>query len=168
MPIDYVGNGIPTLPVPPRGALYYDQVDGFLYASVPRLGQWFLIGGGGSGITAPVILTSEQFVNTTMVQAISIAAAATQMYAMSIYMNTPGEGGSGETVTATVSYTAADGSGDQTISLILPLDTANVVMETYPLLALGGTSISITTSYGGAYNPAYSIGASIVQMPVGA
>jgi len=34
-------------------------------------------------------------------------------------------------------YTAADGSGLQSIALILPLDTPNVVMETYPLLVLG-------------------------------
>jgi hypothetical protein len=117
------------------------------------------------GSVVPVILASEQFVNTTATQFITITAAATQMYALSIYMNNRGLGSAGQTVTATITYTAADGSGIQTITLILPLNTANVVMETYPLLALGDTPISITTAYGGAYNPAYTIGASIVQMP---
>ena len=117
------------------------------------------------GSVVPVILASEQFVNTTSTQSITITAAATQMYALSIYMNNRGLGSAGQTVTATITYTAADGSGIQTITLILPLNTANVVMETYPLLALGDTPISITTAYGGAYNPAYTIGASIVQMP---
>lgn len=163
--IDYIGNGAPKLPVPPRGALYYDQVAGVLYGSVPDQGKWFVIGGGGTGVAAPIILTSEDFVNTTSPQTITITAPATEMYATSIYMNTPGLGSTGQTVTATLSYTAADGSGAQIITLILPLDTANVVMETYPLLVLGGTPISLTTSYQGAYNPAYTIGASIVQMP---
>jgi hypothetical protein len=124
-----------------------------------------LLAGYTPGSVVPVILASEQFVNTTSTQSISITAAATQMYALSIYMNTKGLGLAGQTVTATISYTAADGSGLQIISLILPLNTANVVMETYPLLALGGTAISITTAYAGAYNPVYTIGASIVQMP---
>ena len=114
---------------------------------------------------APIILVSEQFINATAPETIAITAAATVMYAVSIYMNNRGLGSAGQTVTATVTYTAADGSGVQTIDLILPLNTANVVMETYPLLALGGTSITLTTAYGGAYNPAYTIGASIVQMP---
>jgi hypothetical protein len=165
MSIDYVGNGVPLLPVPPRGALYYDEVNGILYAAVPGLGQWFVIGGGGAGISAPIILASEQFVNTASSQTISITAAATEMYAVSIYMSTKGTGSAGQTVTATVAYTAADGSGNQTIQLILPLSTPNVVMETYPLLALGGTPISVTTAYQGAYDPEYTIGASVVEMP---
>jgi hypothetical protein len=145
--------------------LYYDQVDGILYGAVPNLGEWFVIGGGGSGVASPIILVSEQFVNSTSPQSITITAVATQMYAVSIYMNTPGAGSAGQVVTSTISYTAADGSGLQNITLILPLDSANVVMETYPLLVLGGTPISISTAYGGAYDPAYSIGASIVEMP---
>lgn len=165
MSLAYVGNGVPTLPVPSHGALYYDQVDGILYGAVPDLGQWFVIGGGGSGVASPIILVSEQFVNTNSPQNITITAAATQMYAVSIYMNTPGSGSAGQTVVSTIGYTAADGSGLQSITLILPLSAANVVMETYPLLALGGTPISITTSYGGAYDPVYTIGASIVEMP---
>jgi hypothetical protein len=169
--LSYVGRTPPNIagvhiPVPPEGALYYDYVAGVLYGSVPGLGEWFTIGGGsGSGIVAPIILTSEQFVNTDSTQTITITAPATQMYATSIYMNTPGTGSAGDTVTATLSYTAADGSGLQSIALILPLDTANVVMETYPLLVLGGTPISLTTAYGGAYTDLYTIGASIVQMP---
>jgi hypothetical protein len=163
--IDYVGNGAPKLPVPPRGALYYDQVAGILYGSVPGLGEWFVIGGGGAGIASPVILISEQFINTTSPKTITITAAQTEMYAVSIYMATPGTGSAGQTVTSTINYTAADGSGPQVITLILPLSGPNVVMETYPLVVLGGTPITLTTSYGGAYDPAYTIGASIVEMP---
>ncbi len=115
-----------------------------------------------------VILVSEQFINTTSPETITITAPATHLYALSIYMNNLGLGSAGQTVTATVTYTAAGNAGVQTINLVLPLNTANVVMETYPLLSLGGTAISVATTYGGAYNPAYTIAASIVQMPVGA
>ena len=165
MSIDYVGNGAPTLPVPPRGAFYYDEVAGILYAAVPLLGKWFVIGGGGTGVAVPIILTAEQFINTTVSETISITAAATELYAVSIFMSSRGLGSMGETVVATIAYTAADGSGNQTIQLTLQLDSANVVMETYPLLAAAGTAISLTTAYGGAYNPAYTIAASIVEMP---
>ena len=175
--LSYVGRTPPNIagvhiPVPPEGALYYDYVAGVLYGSVPAHGEWYLIGGGSPApptpdIAVPIILTSEQFISTTSTQSISITAPATQMYATSIYMSSTGSGSAGQTVIATLTYTAADDSGVQNITLILPLSTANVVMETYPLLVLGGTPISLTTSYGGAYDPAYTIGASIVQMPEG-
>jgi hypothetical protein len=149
----------------PRGVLWYTVDTDLLYIGTGISNSSgspgvTLIGGGGT-----IVLTSEQFINTTSPETISITSPATQMYALSIYMATLGNGTTGQTVTATVSYTAVGGIGAQTITLILPLSSANVVMETYPLLALGGTSISTTTAYGGAYSPSYTIGASIVQMP---
>ena len=149
----------------PRGVLWYTVDTDLLYIGTGISNSSgspgvTLIGGGGT-----IVLTSEQFINTTSPETISITSPATQMYALSIYMATLGNGTTGQTVTATVSYTAVGGIGAQTITLILPLSSANVVMETYPLLALGGTSISATTAYGGAYSPSYTIGASIVQMP---
>jgi hypothetical protein len=165
--IEYIWNGTAYRQPPASPALGLDYADSILYvASQPtptKPSVWVPIGGGPGG--GPIILVSEAYVNTTSTQSITITAPATQMYAMSIYMNNPGLGSSGQTVTATVRYTAADGSGPQSITLILPLSSANVVMETYPLLSLGGTAVSITTAYGGAYNPIYSIGASLVQMP---
>jgi hypothetical protein len=114
---------------------------------------------------APAILAAEQFINTTSSQTITITAAETQMYAVSIYMASKGLGTSGQTLTATLTYTAADGSGLQTITLVLSLSVAQVVMETYPLLAQAATAITLTTAYGGAYDPAYSLSASLVEMP---
>jgi hypothetical protein len=66
----------------------------------------------------------------------------------------------------TITYTAADGSGLQTIVLTLPLDTPNVIMETYPILVLGGTAITTTGAYGGgATNDPYTLSERIVEMP---
>jgi hypothetical protein len=165
--IEYIWNGTAYRQPPASPALGLDYADSILYVSSQptptKPSVWIPIGGGPSG--GPIILVSEAYVNTTVTHVISITALATQFYLLSIYMNTSGSGLSGETVTATVDYVAADGSGPQVITLILPLDTANVVMENYPLLVLGGEPISVTTAYGGGYNPEYSIAASIVQNP---
>jgi hypothetical protein len=80
-------------------------------------------------------------------------------------MKALGTGGAGTTYTKTISYYAADGSGLQQVTLILPLDSANVVMETYPLLALAGTPISTSGVFSGAPSP-YTLSERIVEMPL--
>jgi hypothetical protein len=96
--------------------------------------------------------------------ALSITATKTTLYTVSIYMKALGTGGAGTTYTKTLTYTAADGSGVQTITLILPLDTPNVVMETYPILALAGTSVSTVGVFSGTPSP-YTLSERIVEMP---
>lgn len=123
---------------------------------------------GTTGTTAdvPVIQASLQEVNDTTPQNLSITAAKTTLYAVSIYMAAVGTAAAGHTYTKTITYTAANGSGTQTIVLVLPLDTANVVMETYPLLVLGGTAIMTTGVYGGgATNDPFTVSERIVEMP---
>lgn len=123
---------------------------------------------GTTGTTAdvPVIQASLQEINATTPQNLSITAAKTTLYAVSIYMAAAGTASAGHTYTKTITYTAANGSGTQTIVLVLPLDTANVVMETYPLLVLGGTAITTTGVYGGgATNDPFTDSERIVEMP---
>ena len=123
---------------------------------------------GTTGTTAdvPVIQASLQEINATTPQNLSITAAKTTLYTASIYMAAAGTASAGHTYTKTITYTAANGSGTQTIVLVLPLDTANVVMETYPLLVLGGTAITTTGVYGGgATNDPFTISERIVEMP---
>jgi hypothetical protein len=87
------------------------------------------------------------------------------MYDLSIYLKSTGAGPGGSTYTETVSYTAADGTGVQTIVLVLHLDVANVIMETYPLLALANTIISTVGGYSaGAAGTPYTIAERIVAM----
>jgi hypothetical protein len=121
---------------------------------------------GAPIVAVPVIQASLQVINSTTPQNLSITAAQTTLYAVSIYMNAKGTAAAGHTYTKTLHYTAADGSGAQTVTLILPLDSANVVMETYPILALAGTPISTTGVYGGgATNDPFTVSERIVAMP---
>jgi hypothetical protein len=112
----------------------------------------------------PIIQARLQAINTIVPQSLTFVAATTQMFAVSVYMKALGTGGAGTTYTKTISYTAADGSGVQTITLILPLNSDNVVMETYPLMVLGGTTITSTGVFSGTPSP-FSISERIVQMP---
>ena len=114
----------------------------------------------------PAVQASLQAINTTVPQALSTTAAKTTLYAVSIYMSAVGTAAAGHTYTKTITYTAANGTGVQTITIVLPLDSANVVMETYPLLVLGGTAITTTGAYGGgATNDPYTLSERIVEMP---
>jgi hypothetical protein len=170
---NYIWNGIGGMPHPPANpAMGLDWVDGTLYVSSKPTSTspsvWVLVG-GGAGILVPVITASVQAVNTTVVQGLTIAAPAgvPTMYALSIYLLSKGVSGAGHTYTETITYTAADGSGAQTITLILPLDVANVVMETYPLLVLQGTTLVMSGAYGGgATDDPYTISARAVSMPL--
>ena len=104
----------------------------------------------------PIILVSEAFINTSSTQSISITAPATQMYAA---INVPESLG--------FRYKRANGYSDCSVycggwhwgarhTTDSSSSTANVVMETYPLLSLGGISVSVVTTYGAAYNPQYT------------
>ena len=61
-----------------------------------------------------------QAINTTVPQSLSITAAETALYAVSIYMSAAGTAAAGHTYTTTLTYTAANGMGVQTINLVLP------------------------------------------------
>jgi hypothetical protein len=164
--IDYIGEGAPKIPVPPNGALYYDKANGSLYGALPAVGEWAILGGSALLSNTPLVEAEVIGIKATTPQELSLLAPTTGLYAISIYMKAVGSAASGHTYTKTLTYTAADGSGVQTVTLILPLDTANVVMETYPLLVLGGTTISTVGAYGGgATNDPFTLAETITQMP---
>jgi hypothetical protein len=86
------------------------------------------------------------------------------MVAVSLYLSSSGLSGAGHEVVVTVSYTCE--LGPETITLTVPLDSRTIMMETYPLLCLAGTTITLSTVYaGGATNDPYNIDARLVQMP---
>jgi len=142
-----------SLCVPPDSQANFQALDAVFANFVP-----------GSSLALPVVQTSAQVINTVTPTALSITATKTTLYTVSIYMKALGTGGAGTTYTKTLTYTAADGSGVQTITLILPLDTPNVVMETYPILALAGTSVSTVGVFSGTPSP-YTLSERIVEMP---
>jgi hypothetical protein len=115
-------------------------------------------------LAIPVISARIQQINATTTQSISLTSPITQMYAVSLYMSATGMAAAGHSVTVTIAYMCD--LGPETITIALPLDTRNIIMETYPLLVLGGTTIVLSTAYtGGATNDPYNITARLVQMP---
>jgi hypothetical protein len=119
-----------------------------------------------TGSSVPVISKEIQLVNTTVPQAITLVSLATQLYAVSLYLQSLGTAAPGHEVVSTITYTSPTGPTLETITVVLLLDTVEVVLETYPLMVLGGTSITLSTSYsGGATNDPYTISARLVQMP---
>lgn len=112
----------------------------------------------------PVISERLQALNATSAQSLVAVAPSTQMYTLTLYMSAAGTAAAGHTVVATLSYTCE--LGPETITVTLPLNVNNIIMETYPLLCIGGTTVSLTTAYGGgATNDPYNISARLVQMP---
>jgi hypothetical protein len=170
--IDYVIRGTPEinkLPVPVEGAIAYDFVGGILYGTLPLTGEWVPLGGGPNG--GPVIQASLQAINTTIPQSLTITAPTTIMYAVSISLESIGIGGTGHLIEATLSWTSPSGGvggTPHTIDLTLPLDSAQLVMETYPILTLANTSITMACTYaGGATDDEYTVSIRLVQMPGG-
>jgi hypothetical protein len=112
----------------------------------------------------PVISQRLQVLNATSPESVSLTVSSTQMVAVSLYLSSSGLSGAGHEVVVTVSYTCE--LGPETITLTLPLDSRTIMMETYPLLCLAGTTITLSTVYaGGATNDPYNIDARLVQMP---
>jgi len=108
--------------------------------------------------TAASMVTKSQAVNTLVPENLSIVApaGAGTMYTISLYIASTGAGSPGSTYTTNISYMAADGAGTQVITLVLPLDSPNVVMETYPILVLGGSTVTSIGTFSGPAS-AYTI-----------
>jgi hypothetical protein len=117
-----------------------------------------------TGASVPIIQAEFQGVLVTEPHSITLTSPATQMYAVSLYVSSPGTGAAGHTLVITISYTGE--LGPETITLDMALDSSSVMMETYPLMVIGGSAITMSTSYaGGATNDPYNISCRVVQMP---
>jgi hypothetical protein len=114
--------------------------------------------------SVPVISQRLQLLNATTAQSVSLTPTSTQMVAVSMYLSSAGLSGAGHEVLATINYTCE--LGPEVITVTLPLDARTIIMETYPLLVLGGTTVTLSTTYaGGATNDPYNLDARLVQMP---
>lgn len=123
---------------------------------------WVAVGGGVNG--GPIIQAKLQVVGATTPQALTITSLATVMYAVSVNMEAVGTAGAGHSVVATLSWISPIAA--HSLILTLPLDSANIVVETYPILTQAATAITLSTAYaGGATNDPYTISARLVEMP---
>ena len=126
------------------------------------LDTWFP-SGGGTGV--PIVQAALTAVSTTVPHTITETAALTTLYAISLFMQALGTGGAGDTITVTINYVSPASPTPLTITILMHLDSANVVMETYPLLVAAGTTISMSSAYGGAYADPYTLSCKLVEMP---
>ena len=160
--------------VPPQAFVKWNDPIGNPLVSINRDGtittQGITFSNGTEQTTAvntaviPTVQASLQAINTTIAHTISISAPLTTLYTVSLYVSAPGTGAAGHTLVVTINYTCE--LGPEIITVVVPLDAAGITMETYPLLVLGGTSVTLSTAYGGgATNDPYNISTRIVQMP---
>lgn len=118
------------------------------------------IAGGGFG---PITSGSLQAVNATTPLSLSVTAALTVLYAISVSLESTGTAASGHVVIVSLSWTSP--LTPHNISLTLPLDSRQLVMETYPILCQAETPINIATVYaGGATDDPYTISLRIVEI----
>jgi hypothetical protein len=114
--------------------------------------------------SVPIISERLQLLNATTEQSISLTLTDTQMVAVSMYMSSAGTSAAGHEVVVTIDYTCE--LGPEVIAVTLPLDHRTIIMETYPLLCLVGTTLTLSVAYaGGATNDPYNIDVRLVQMP---
>ena len=113
----------------------------------------------------PVIQATVSGVNITADSAVSITAPTQVMYATSLYMETTGLFAAGHTVVANLIWTSPVGTHQQAVTLHLD-GGISVVVETFPLMAAAGSTLSMTFTYGGgAVNDPYTYSLRLVEMP---
>lgn len=115
----------------------------------------------------PIIQARNQGINVTSTAGttVSLTAAETVMYAISVSLETTGTAATGHTVVATLSWTSPIQSHSATLTL--HLDGGPVlVVETFPVLCQASTPISVMFAYGGgATADPFTYAVRIVQMP---
>src|ERR1035438_8508137 len=144
-----------SLMVPPDSAANFAVIDSL-----------FPAGTTSGASVVPVIQARLEGIHTTGAKTLSITASPSvnQLYAISLFEQATGTGAAGHTLVTTITYTSPAVVGLQTVTITMPLDSANIVMETYPFLVAAGASLTLTTAYGGgATNDKYTISARLVQ-----
>lgn len=99
----------------------------------------------------PVIVTSEQVINTLAPQTLSLVTPASttgNFYEVPIYLNSRGDGAVGSTATATLTWIGVSGATHTATLLVSGTVAAQAQLETFPILVLGGTTITVVTSFG--------------------
>lgn len=112
---------------------------------------------------SPIVEDSLTAIDVTTPQTISALAGTTSMFNVGIFMESYGTGAGGTTCIATISFTNVQ-NNVKTVVLTLLGPTDNIQQENYVLMALGGTTISVTTAFSGAAFP-YDVAVSIARTP---
>ena len=117
----------------------------------------------GAGLNIPVVQNSLLAIDTNTPQSVTNTNIATTVYQVAVYLESRGDGGSGTTCVATVSWSSPAGT-PRTITLTLNGDTDNIQEENFAILALAGSNILVATAFSGAAFH-YDISVAIVLLP---
>lgn len=166
MSIDRVFGGTPNNPTsfqaPGQPALGLDFSTGTLYVTSKNTPGWVLVGGGSQDV--PVVQGKLQAVNATTPLSVSVTTTSVSMFAISISLESVGTASAGHLVSAELTWVSPETSHN--ILLTLPLDSPQLVMETYPILCAKGTVLTFNLTYaGGAIDDPYTVSIRLVQMP---
>jgi hypothetical protein len=116
--------------------------------------------------SVPVIQNSLLAIDTNIPQSVSNENTVTSLYQIGIYMESRGDGAGGSTCVATISWSAPAGT-PRTITLTLDGSSDNTQQENYVILALAGSTITVSTAFSST-NFHYDIAAAIALLPLGA
>jgi hypothetical protein len=95
-----------------------------------------------------IIVTVKQLENINTTQSLSLVTpVADTFYSCPIYLNSRGDGASPSTLTATVTWTGVSNVVHTATMVIDGTVPGQVAQEVFVILALGGTTVSIVTSF---------------------
>ena len=104
-----------------------------------------------------------QVMGATTPQTVQQTAPITSLYQVSTHIESAGNGVVGSYLIATLKWTSP--TAPHTETLTIPLDTANLSVETFPIFVIQGAIVSFATTYQGGTPSPYDISVRIVQMP---
>ena len=119
-----------------------------------------------TGVIIPVIQARLDMVNTNITHSITTHAQGDQLFAVSIFLESEGDGLVTDKLIGSLSFGDASSPDEQHIiqCFLFGGPGENVVMETYPVLVEGGSDITFSTAF--VFNPfTYDISVRMVQMP---
>ena len=110
----------------------------------------------------PIVQGFLQSINTSTNEMVQQTATVTSLYSVSTHIESSGQGAAGSYLICTLKWTSPTAPHTETLSI--PLDTATVSVETFPIFVIEGAVISFATQFQGAPSP-YDISIRIVLMP---
>jgi hypothetical protein len=111
----------------------------------------------------PVLQNAIQAINTNQPKIVSNIAPLTSLYNIALWMESRHDGGSGDTLTASITYSAPDGDVE-TVNLIIHGNVHEIQEENYVFLVVANTPIVFATTFTGSPFH-YDVAAAISILP---
>ena len=159
LPIPNPGTTTPNLGlslcVPPDSAANFAAIDALLS------------GAGAPGAALPIIQAFLQQTNVNTPQSLSLVAPAgnPSFYEIPMYLNSHGDGAGGSTAVLTLQWTGVSGTVHTAVLTVSGTVAGQVQLETLPVLALGGSTVSVTTAFSST-SFHYSVASRIQVLPL--